>query len=106
MFCFPASSSFKRIEPKDHPALIVDDRRTLPKRSLKYLGVHLDESLTFKQHSLAAAATGLKHLGSLKNLRAKTRGLPAFVAHYLAISKAVPAMLWASPGGGIVHQRA
>jgi hypothetical protein len=27
----------------------------------------------------------------------KTQGLPAFVAHYLVISKALPAMLWASP---------
>jgi hypothetical protein len=27
----------------------------------------------------------------------KTQGLPAFVTHYLVISKALPAMLWASP---------
>jgi hypothetical protein len=46
---------------------------------------------------LAAAATRLKHLASLKFLRMKTQSLPAFVTHYLFISKALPAMLWASP---------
>jgi hypothetical protein len=96
MFCFPTGSAFKSIEPDDHPVLVINNQRIIPKCSLKYLGVYLDESLTFKQHALAAAATGLKHLGSLKFLRMKTQGLPAFVAHYLVISKALPAMLWAS----------
>jgi hypothetical protein len=104
MFCFPTGSAFKSIEPDDHPALVINNQRILPKSSLKYLGVYLDESLTFKQHAFAAAATGLKHLGSLKFLRMKTQGLPAFVAHYLVISKALPAMLWASPVWGIVCQ--
>jgi hypothetical protein len=97
MFCFPTGSAFKRIEPDDHPARVINNQRILPKCSLKYLGVYLDESLTFKQHALAAAAPGLKHLGSLKFLRMKTQSLPVFVAYYLVISKALPAMLWASP---------
>jgi hypothetical protein len=96
MFCFPIGSTFKSIEPDDHPALVINNQRILPKFSLKYLGVYLDESLTFK-HALVAVATGLKHLGSLKFLRMKTQGLLAFVAHYLVILKALPAMLWASP---------
>jgi hypothetical protein len=97
MFCFPTGSAFKSIEPDDYPAFVIHNQRILPKFSRKYLSVCLDESLTFKQHALAAAAIGLKHLGSLKFLRMKTQGLPAFVAHYLVISKALPAMPWASP---------
>jgi hypothetical protein len=96
MFCFPTGSAFKSIGPDDNPALVINNQRILPKCSLKYLGVCLDESLTFK-HALATAATGLKHLGSLKFLRMKTQCLPAFVAHYLVISKVLSAMLWASP---------
>jgi hypothetical protein len=97
MFCSPTGSAFKSIEPDEHPALVINNQRILPKSSLKYLGVYLDESLTFKQHALAAAVTGLKHLGSLKFLLMKTQGLPAFITHYLVIPKALPAMLWASP---------
>jgi hypothetical protein len=91
MFCFPTGSAFKSIEPDDHPVLVINNQKILPKCCLKYLGVYLDESLTLKQHALGAAAAGLKHLGM------KTQGLPAFVAHYLVISKALSAMLWASP---------
>jgi hypothetical protein len=71
MFCFPTGSAFKSIEPDDHPALVINNQRISPKCSLKYLGIYLDESLTFK-HALTAAATGLKHLGSVKFLRMKT----------------------------------
>jgi hypothetical protein len=96
IFCFPTGSAFKSIEPDDHLALVINNQRILPKCCLKNLGVYLDELLTFKQHPLAAA-TGLKHLGSLKFLRIKTQGLPAFVAHCLIISKTLLAMMWASP---------
>jgi hypothetical protein len=68
MFCFPTGSAFKSIEPDDHPAVVINNQRILPKCFLKYLGVYLDESLIFKQHALEVAATGLKHLGSLKFL--------------------------------------
>jgi hypothetical protein len=97
MFYFLTGSAFKSIEPDNHHALVINNRKILPKCSLKYLGVYIDESLIVKQHALAAAATGLKHLGCLKFLRTKTQGLPTFVAHYLVISKALPAMPWASP---------
>jgi hypothetical protein len=70
--CFPIGSTFKSIEPEGHPVLVLDNPRILPKCSLKYPGVHLDESLIFKQHALAVVATGLKQLGSIKFLRAKT----------------------------------
>jgi hypothetical protein len=79
MFCFQSHSGFKIIELQDHPPLIIDNKQIMPTHSFKYLGVLLDESLTFKSHSLAAAAKGLQQLGSLKFLRVKAQVLPAFV---------------------------
>jgi hypothetical protein len=40
MFCFPIGSAFKRIEPDDHPALVINNQRILQKCSLRYLGVY------------------------------------------------------------------
>jgi hypothetical protein len=45
MFCFPTGSAFKNIEPDDHRALVINNERILPKCSLKYLDVYLNESL-------------------------------------------------------------
>jgi hypothetical protein len=67
MFYFTTGSLFRSIEPEKHPVLVIHNQRILPKCSLKYLDIYLNESLTFK-HALAAAATGLKHLGSFKFL--------------------------------------
>jgi len=69
----------------------------LAERQIKYLGVFIDESLTFKYHSLMAAARASKVLGSLNFLRHRSRGIPAHIAHHLTMTAVLPAMFWASP---------
>jgi len=44
-----------------------------------------------------AAARGYKILGSLSFLRHRSRGIPAHIAHHLAMTAILPAMFWASP---------
>jgi len=69
----------------------------LPQRHIKYLGVHIDESLTFAHHAAMVAARSSQVLGSFNFLRHRSRGVPAQVAHHLALTAIFPAMFWASP---------
>jgi hypothetical protein len=39
--CFTTGSAFKSIESDDHPALVINNQRILPKCSLKYLGIFI-----------------------------------------------------------------
>jgi len=67
------------------------------RRQIKYLGVFIDESLTFKHHDAMVAARGNKVLRSLNFLRHQSLGIPAYIAHHLAMTAILPAMFWASP---------
>jgi len=64
---------------------------------VQYLGVQIDESLSFAFHANRAASRGRQALGSVLFLRHKHRGLPAFVAQHLVHTLLLPQMLWASP---------
>jgi len=44
-----------------------------------------------------AADKGNKTLGSLGFLRHRLRGIPAHIAHHLAMTVILPTMFWASP---------
>jgi len=66
-------------------------------RQIKYLGVFIDESLSFLHHATMAAAKGNETLGSLDFLRHRSRGIPAHIAHHLTMAVILLTILWASP---------
>jgi len=59
--------------------------------------VFIDESLSFLHHPTMAMAKGNKTLGSLGFLRHQSRGIPAHIAHHLAMTVILPTMFWTSP---------
>jgi ribonuclease HI len=97
LYCLPANSKNKNVSLSSHPPLRVMNTTLLPQRHIKYLGIHIDESLTFLHHAAMAAARGSQVLGSFSFLRHRSRGIPAQVAHHLAFTAVFPAMFWASP---------
>ena len=68
-----------------------------PTKTLKRLGVHLDDSLTFHTHTGDAAAQGGRYLMTLTALRHNFRGLSTYTALHLVRAALLPKMLWASP---------
>jgi ribonuclease HI len=97
LYCLPLNSKHKNISLSSHPPLRVMNTTIIPKRQIKYLGVYIDESLSFLHHASMAASQGNQVLGSFKFLRHWSRGVPAHVAHHLALAAILPAMFWASP---------
>ena len=97
LYCLPLTSKDKNKSLSSHPPLRIFNTTILAKRQIKSLGVFIDESLTFIHHATMAAARGHKILGSLNFLRHRSRGIPAHIAHHLAMTAILPAMFWASP---------
>jgi ribonuclease HI len=97
LYCLPLTSKDKNKSLSSHPPLRVLGDTISAGRQIKYLGVFIDESLTFKYHATMAAARANKVLGSLNFLRHRSRGIPAYIAHHLAMTAILPAMFWASP---------
>jgi ribonuclease HI len=97
LYCLPLTSKDKNKSLSSHPPFRVLGSTILAGRQIKYLGVFIDESLTFKYHATMAAARASKVLGSLNFLRHRSRGIPAYIAHHLAMTAILPAMFWASP---------
>jgi hypothetical protein len=97
LYCLPLNSKHKNISLSSHPPLRVMNTTIIPKRQIKYLGVYIDESLSFLHHASMAASQGNRVLGSFNFLRHRSRGIPAHVAHHLALAAVLPAIFWASP---------
>jgi ribonuclease HI len=97
LYGLPLTSKDKNLSLASHSPLRILNTTITPKRQIKYLGVFIDESLTFKYHAAMAAARANKVLGSLNFLRHRSRGIPAHIAHHLAMTAIFPAMFWASP---------
>jgi len=97
LYCLPLTSKNKNISLSSHPPLRVMNTTITPMRQIKYLGIHIDESLSFLHHASMAASQGKRILGSLNFLRHRSRGIPAHIAHHLALTMILPAMFWASP---------
>ena len=70
-----------------------------PSPSITYLGVIIDERLSFKAHSLSAASKGRQSIGQLMYLRHNTwkGSISMPVCRHLAFTAVLPKMLWASP---------
>ena len=97
LYCLPLTSKDKKKSLASHPPLQILGSTITAGRQIKYLGVFIDESLTFKYHATMAAARANKVLGSLNFLRHRSRGISAYIAHHLAMTAILPAMFWASP---------
>jgi hypothetical protein len=97
LYCLPRSSKDKANDLSLHPPLIINDQPIPPSRSIKYLGIHIDESLTFKQHALSAASYGKSTLSALLFLRYWGNSIPVHIARHLILTVILPKMLWASP---------
>jgi len=65
LYCLPLNSKHKNISLSSHPPLRVMNTTIMPKRQIKYLGVYIDESLSFLYHASMAASQGSRVLGSL-----------------------------------------
>jgi hypothetical protein len=76
-------------------------RDIFPSNQIKLLGVIVDDALNFIVHA-QYVSKGMQALGSLRYLRKGLNGIPPYIARYLAISKILSKMLWASPIGGKV----
>jgi len=95
--CLPLTSKDKSKSFSSHLPLRMLSTTISARRQIKYLGVFIDESLTFKHHDAMVAARGNKVLRSLNFLRHQSLGIPAYIAHHLAMTAILPAMFWASP---------
>jgi hypothetical protein len=96
LHCFPNFRQHKK-DLSNHPPLIINDQTISPSRSIKYLGIHIDESLTFQQHAISAAAKGKSALSCLLFLRHGGNGISTYIARHLILTLVLPKMLWASP---------
>jgi len=97
LYCLPRKSRDKCKSLSSHPPLRVLGTTIPAKRQIRYLGVFIDESLTFKYHATMSATRGNKILGSLNSLRHRSGSIPTHICHHLAMTAILPAMFWASP---------
>jgi ribonuclease HI len=98
LHCLPKLSNKEKAKDLSHyPPLIINDQTISPSRSIKYLGIHIDKSLTFKQHAISTAAKGKLVLSSLLFLRYCGNGISTYIARHLILTLILPKMLWASP---------
>ena len=97
LYCLPLNSKHKNISLSSHPPLRIMNTTIVPKRQIKYLGVYIDESLSFLHHASMAASQGNQVLSSFSFLRHRSRGVPAHVAHHLSLAAILHTMFWASP---------
>jgi len=97
LYCLPLTSKDKNKSLAAHPLLRILGTTNPAGRQIKYLGVFIDESLTFKYHATMAAAKANRFLESLNFLQQWSCGIAAYIAHHLAMTAILPAMFWASP---------
>jgi len=97
LYCLPLNSKNKNKSLSSHPPLRILNTTISAKQQIKYLGVFIDESLTFIHHATMAATRGHKILGRLSFLHHRSHGIPAHITHHLAMTLILLAMFWASP---------
>ena len=97
LYCLLLTSKDKGNSLSSHLPLRILNTTIPAKRHIKYLGVFIDKSPTFIHHATIAAARGYKFRGSLSFLRHQACGIPAHIAHHLAMTAILEAMFWASP---------
>jgi len=58
LHCLPSSSKHKQISLSSRPPPRIRNRTIMPARHIKYLGVHIDESLSFTYHATMCGGFG------------------------------------------------
>jgi len=76
LYCPPLTSKDKNRSLSAHPPLRINNNTIAVTRQIKYLGVYIDESLSFLRHATMAVAKGNWVLGSLNFLRHHSSGIP------------------------------
>jgi ribonuclease HI len=97
LFLLPPTSDHRTRPLTINPTVKFNDTTVQPSRSITYLGVIIDESLTFKPHANKAASKGHQAIGSLNFLHHRQWSVPATVLHHLTFTAVLPKILWASP---------
>jgi len=97
LYCLPLTSKDKNKSLASHLTLRIENNTIMATRQIKYLGVFIDESCSFLLHATIATAKGNKTLGSLGFICHWSHGIPAHIAHHLAMMVILPTMFWASP---------
>jgi hypothetical protein len=97
LFMHPITSKDRTKSLTTNPTLNINGTVIQPCRSFTYLGVIIDESLSFKPHANKAASKGRQAIGSLNFLHHRQWSVSAQVLHHLALTAVLPKMLWASP---------
>jgi ribonuclease HI len=65
LHCLPRTSKDKTTDLSYHLPLTINDQTILQSQSVKYLGVHIHESLTFNKHGITAASLSKSSRGAL-----------------------------------------
>jgi hypothetical protein len=83
------------------PTLMIESRaksfNVQPTRTIKQLGVIIDESLNFPTHTKHAASKGMQSLSRRWFLRQGNQGTPAYIVRHLTMTAILLKMLCASP---------
>lgn len=90
---WPLRNIYKPADPSSQPPVHFAGAEIKPMRSIKHLGVHLDNSLTFHAHTDDAAARGHQCLGLLSALCHNHRVLSTYTALYLVRTAFLPKVL-------------
>jgi hypothetical protein len=98
--CLPEISR-KKTKPLDTlPTLMIESKsksfNMILTRTIKQLGVIIDESLNFLTHTKHAASKGKQGLGRLRFLRQGNQGISSYIARRLTMIAILPKMLWES----------
>jgi ribonuclease HI len=97
LFTLPVTSDYRTKPLTINPPLNINGTIIQPCRSFTYLGVIIDESLSFRPHANKAASKGRQAIGSLNFLHHRQWSVSAQVLHHLALTAVLSKMLWASP---------
>jgi hypothetical protein len=97
LFMLPITSKDRTKPLTTNPPLDINGTVIQPCRAFTYLGVIIDESLSFRPHANKAASKGRQAIGSLNFLHHRQWSVSAQVLHHLALTAVLPKMLWASP---------
>ncbi len=98
-------AKYQLVHHTRHSDSVEDQKRTMtvvghtikPKESTKYLGMHIDQCLNFKEHIKYVVGKGVKAAVALTRLANTKIGMPHKFVHHLFIGLVAPRMEYALP---------
>lgn len=76
--------------------LVIGEYRITPTEEVKYLGIIIDKTLSWKKHTLYALGKGTRTVAALKRLAKQTGGIPPYQMRRLYLTIVVPRMMYAA----------